>query len=310
MGDFTPRRRLSAFEIRAETEIAPSVVQAATATSVAVRSREKPTLARREPAALVLERRFGGISSICGLFLLWELIARVILPAINEHTAVLLPPPSLVLVTTYKAILSGDLFRHVAASTERVLVAWGLVCMLAIPLGIAMGWWQRVNRYAGPIVELLRPIPPLAWIPISILWFGIGISQNIFIIMIGTFFPVLLNTIHGVRGIDPILIRAARNFGAPPFKMLSRVVIFGALPSIFTGMRIGLGVAWMVLVAAELVAAVSGLGFLIMDARNFLQTDVIFMGMIIIGAMGITMELVLRTIEARILHWYYRSGRG
>jgi NitT/TauT family transport system permease protein/taurine transport system permease protein len=262
-----------------------------------------------EPALARLERRFGGLASIPILFLVWELLARVVLPHLGPQIAILVPAPSLVLLAAYKASLSGELFMHVWASTQRVLIAWAAVCIIAIPLGIAMGWWPRVNRYVNPLVELLRPIPPLAWIPISILWFGIGITQNIFIIMIGAFFPVLLNTIHGVRGIDPVLIRAARNFGAPPVKMLSRVVLLGAMPNIFTGMRIGLGVAWMVLVAAELVAAVSGLGFMIMDARNFLLTDVIFMGMIAIGLMGILMEIIVRAVERHVLVWYHGAGR-
>jgi ABC-type nitrate/sulfonate/bicarbonate transport system permease component len=262
----------------------------------------------REPTLPRLERRFGGLLSIPVLFLVWEALARLVLPQLGPHIAILVPAPSLVLAAAYKAALSGDLFVHVLASTQRVLSAWGIVCVTTIPLGIAMAWWPRVNRYVNPIVELLRPIPPLAWIPISILWFGIGITQNIFIIMIGTFFPVLLNTIHGVRSIDPILIRAARNFGASQFKMLSRVVLLGAMPNIFTGVRIGLGVAWMVLVAAELVAATSGLGFMIMDARNFLQTDVIFMGMIAIGMMGILMELIVRAVERRVLVWYHGAA--
>jgi ABC-type nitrate/sulfonate/bicarbonate transport system permease component len=264
--------------------------------------------ARRDSALARIERRFGGLLSIPILFLVWELLARLVLPQLGPQIAILVPAPSLVLYAAYKAALSGDLFMHIWASTQRVLIAWGSVCVIAIPLGIAMGWWPRVNRYINPIVELLRPIPPLAWIPISILWFGIGITQNIFIIMIGVFFPVLLNTIHGVRSIDPVLIRAARNFGASPLKMLSRVVLLGAMPNIFTGMRIGLGVAWMVLVAAELVAAVSGLGFMIMDARNFLQTDVIFMGMIAIGVMGILMEIILRMVERRVLVWYHGAA--
>lgn len=261
-------------------------------------------------SAAGLERRFAGMVSIAALFVLWEVVARWLLPALEPQAATLMPPPSRVFYAGWRAARSGVLFTHILASTQRVMIAWGAVCLIAIPLGIAMGWWSRFNRYANPLVELVRPIPPLAWIPISILWFGIGLTQNVFIIMIGTFFPVLLNTIHGVRGIDPILIRAALNFGATPGKMLRKVVFYAALPSIFTGMRIGLGVAWMVLVAAELVAATSGLGFMIEDARNFLLTDVIFMGMIMIGCMGILMELILRLIERRVLVWYHGAARA
>ena len=251
------------------------------------------------------EQYVAGAISIFVLLLVWEILSRWIIPWLNPRAAILMPPPSLVIEAGWDAVRSGVLFTHILASTQRVLIAWGAVCAIAIPLGIAMGWWGRFNRYLNPIVELVRPIPPLAWIPISILWFGIGLQQNIFIIMIGCFFPVLLNTIHGVRSIDPVLIRAARNFCASDLKILRRVVLPAALPNIFTGARIGLGVAWMVLVAAELVAATSGLGFMIEDARNFLRTDVIFVGMITIGCMGILMEGVLRIAQSKLLVWYH-----
>ena len=254
---------------------------------------------------IAIERYLAGAISIGVLLVAWEVLSRVILPWLNPRAAILMPPPSLVVGAGWELMRSGVLLEHIVASTQRVLIAWGGVCVIAIPLGIAMGWWGRFNSYLNPIIELLRPIPPLAWIPISILWFGIGLQQNIFIIMIGCFFPVLLNTIHGVRGIDPVLIRAARNFCASDFMILRRVVLPAALPNIFTGARIGLGVAWMVLVAAELVAATSGLGFMIEDARNFLRTDVIFVGMIAIGFMGILMEGILRLIQSRLLVWYH-----
>lgn len=254
-----------------------------------------------------IERRYGGIALIGVLLVLWEIAARWIIPQVNPTLAVLIPPPSQVFMAGVEAAQSGDLWAHIVASSKRVLIAWALVVVVAVPLGIAMGWWGRFNRYVDPLIELLRPIPPLAWIPISILWFGIGLTQNLFIIMIGTFFPVLLNTIHGVKSIDPILIRAARNLGAPPMKLLFKVVLQGAMPNIFTGLRVGLGVAWMVLVAAELVAATSGLGFMIQDARNFLRTDVIFMGMFMIGFMGILMDYVLRLVGKPLLAWYHGS---
>lgn len=251
------------------------------------------------------ERRYAGIGVILLLLALWEIAARWVIPVMKPSLGVLIPPPTLVFMAAVESARSGELWAHIAASSQRVLLAWGLVVLIAVPLGIAMGWWARFNRYVDPLIELLRPIPPLAWIPISILWFGIGLTQNLFIIMIGVFFPVLLNTIHGVKGIDPVLIRAGRNLGAPPGKLLAKVVLKGAMPEIFTGVRVGLGVAWMVLVAAELVAATSGLGFMIQDARNFLRTDIIFMGMFMIGFMGILMDMVLRFVGRRMLSWYH-----
>lgn len=255
------------------------------------------------------ERRFAGVSVIVVLLVLWEITARWVIPRVKPELGVLIPPPTEVVAATVVMARSGELWTHMLASSQRVLIAWGLVVLTAVPLGIAMGWSARFNRYLEMLIELLRPIPPLAWIPISILWFGIGLTQNLFIIMIGVFFPVLLNTIHGVKGIDPVLIRAARNLGAPPRKLLWRVVLMGALPAIFNGIRVGLGVAWMVLVAAELVAATSGLGYMIQDARNFLRTDIIFMGMFMIGLMGILMDILLRLAARPLLAWHHGSSQ-
>lgn len=254
-----------------------------------------------------LEQSLAGVVSIIGLLSVWEIVARWILPWANPQAAILMPAPSAIFSAGWHLGRTGVLLDHAVASTQRVMIAWGAVCLIAIPLGIAMGWWKRFNRYVNPIVEILRPIPPLAWIPISILWFGIGLKQNIFIIMIGAFFPVLINTIHGVRSVDPVLVRAARNFSSSEWTILRRVVVHAAMPNIFTGARIGLGISWAVLVAAELVAATSGLGFMIEDARNFLRTDVIFVGMISIGCMGILMERGLYLLQKRLLVWYHGS---
>ena len=193
-----------------------------------------------------------------------------------------MPAPSTIAVTAAGMIASGELFYHLMASLKREAVAF-LFAASAIPLGIVMGWWRLVYNQVNPIMEILRPIPPLAWIPLSILWFGIGDEQNEFIIFLGIFFPILVNTIVGVKNIDPILIRAARSLGASERRLLARIVLIGALPQIITGVRIGLGVGWMALVAAELVGANSGLGFVINDARSMLRTDIIIVGMLTIG---------------------------
>ena len=172
-----------------------------------------------------------------------------------------------------------------------------------------MGWWKGFNEQVDPLVEVLRPIPPLAWIPLSILWFGIGDLQNEFIIFLGIFFPILLNTITGVKGVEPNLVRAARCLGSDEWTVLSKVVVRAALPQIVTGIRIGLGVGWMALVAAELVGASSGLGFLINDARTLLRTDIVIVGMITIGLVGLLLDVLIREITARLLPWS-RSMQG
>jgi ABC-type nitrate/sulfonate/bicarbonate transport system permease component len=232
----------------------------------------------------------------------WQFASKVWLPRIDPQMAVLMPAPSTIAVTAAGMIASGELFHHLMASLKREAVAF-LFASTAIPLGIMMGWWRVVYDQVNPIMEILRPIPPLAWIPLSILWFGIGDEQNEFIIFLGIFFPILVNTIVGVKNIDPILVRAARSLGASEHRLLARIVFIGALPQIITGVRIGLGVGWMALVAAELVGANSGLGFVINDARSMLRTDIIIVGMLAIGLIGLLIDTAILVLGRRLLPW-------
>jgi ABC-type nitrate/sulfonate/bicarbonate transport system permease component len=236
------------------------------------------------------------------LLALWQFASKVWLPSIDPYMAVLMPAPTTIAVTAAGMIVSGELFYHLIASLKREAVAF-LFAASAIPLGIAMGWWRLAYNQVNPIMEILRPIPPLAWIPLSILWFGIGDEQNEFIIFLGIFFPILVNTIVGVKNIDPLLIRAARSLGAPERRLLVRIVFIGALPQIITGVRIGLGVGWMALVAAELVGASSGLGFIINDARSMLRTDTIIVGMLTIGIVGLLIDSAILALGRRLLPW-------
>ena len=236
------------------------------------------------------------------LLIVWQFASKVWLPRIDPQMAVLMPAPSTIAVTAAGMIASGELFYHLIASLKREAVAF-LFAASAIPLGIMMGWWRLVRDQVNPIMEILRPIPPLAWIPLSILWVGIGDEQNEFIICLGIFFPILVNTIVGVKNIDPILIRAARSLGASERRLLARIVLIGALPQIITGIRIGLGVGWMALVAAELVGASSGLGFVINDARSMLRTDIIIVGMLTIGLIGLLIDAAILALSRRLRPW-------
>lgn len=233
------------------------------------------------------------------LLVAWQIVSTWVL---DETTRTLLPAPSAVAVAAWELILSGELLKHLFDSLRREFTAfcWALI---AVPLGIAMGWWKSVSDQLDSLIEILRPIPPLAWIPLSILWFGVGDTQNQFIIFLGIFFPILLNTITGVRGVEPNLVRAARCLGGNEGAVLRRVVLRAALPQIVTGIRIGLGVGWMALVAAELVGANSGLGFLINDARTLLRTDVVIVGMIAIGLVGLALDTLIRALSRRLLPW-------
>lgn len=272
----------------------------------------EPASARSAARARLRKRTWLGraLRKLRGLTLLFVLIAAwqsSSTQLLDDTTRNLLPAPSAVLAAAWQLIESGDLIHNLIDSVRRELVAFVWACA-AIPLGIAMSWWPLVEEQVDPIVEILRPVPPLAWIPLSILWFGIGNAQNEFIIFLGIFFPILLNTITGVKGIEPNLIRAARCLGASEASILTSVVFRAALPQILTGVRIGLGVGWMALVAAELVGAISGLGFMINDARSVLRTDSIIVGMATIGLVGLAMDGALRLLMRRLLPWSRAAG--
>lgn len=243
--------------------------------------------------------RLGRLALPLLLLVAWQYVSTSVL---DETTRALLPAPTAVAAAAWELVASGELFRHLFDSLRREFTAfcWSLA---AIPLGVAMGWWKPVNDQLDPLIEMLRPIPPLAWIPLSILWFGVGDTQNQFIIFLGIFFPILLNTITGVRGVEPNLVRAARCLGGGEGAVLRRVVLRAALPQIVTGIRIGLGVGWMALVAAELVGASSGLGFLINDARTLLRTDIVIVGMVAIGLVGLALDMLIRWLSRRVLPW-------
>jgi ABC-type nitrate/sulfonate/bicarbonate transport system permease component len=230
---------------------------------------------------------------------LWQLGSTLLL---DPASATLLPPPSAIFKAFWELLQSGELWHHLRDSLKREFVAFAWSC-LSIPLGLAIGYWKAVEEQFNPLVEVLRPIPPLAWIPLSILWFGIGDTQNEFIIFLGMFFPVLLNTIAGVKDIEPNLIRAARCLGANEIRILRRIVLPATLPQIITGIRIGMGFGWMALVAAELIGANSGLGFLINDARTVLRTDYVIVGMITIGLVGLAIDQIVRFLGRRFMPW-------
>jgi len=277
-----------------------TTVEPADATKASAVSRS----ARRPNWRARMLRRLRGLTLLFVLIAAWQYASVALL---DDTARNLLPAPSAVLAAAWELIVSGELLRNLVDSVRREMVAFVWACA-AIPLGIAMSWWPLVEEQVDPIVEILRPVPPLAWIPLSILWFGIGNTQNEFIIFLGIFFPILLNTITGVKGIEPNLIRAARCLGAGEASILARVVFRAALPQILTGVRIGLGVGWMALVAAELVGAISGLGFMINDARSVLRTDSIIVGMATIGLVGLAMDRVLRLLMRRLLPWSRALG--
>ena len=255
--------------------------------------------ARRSPGWFHSCSRFLGIALFFGG---WQLVSEVVLPWIDMNLVTLMPPPTAVLLAAWELIQSGELLKHFWASVKREAIAF-IYASAAIPIGILMGWSKTAQNVFEPVFEMLRPIPPIAWIPLAILWFGIGDLQNQFIIFLGIFFPLLINTIAGVKNVEHNIIRAARCLGASEFDVLTKVVFRAALPQIITGVRVGLGVGWMALVAAELVGATSGLGWLISDARSVLRTDIILVGMISIGVAGLVIDQGLRWVAKKMLPW-------
>jgi ABC-type nitrate/sulfonate/bicarbonate transport system permease component len=197
------------------------------------------------------------------------------------------------------------LHNHMLYSLYRVVLGYAVASLLAIPLGLLMGWSAKLLKMIRPLIEVVRPIPPLAWIPIAILWFGIGIKSAAFIIFLGAFFPILLNTISGVLSIPPILIEAARTLHAKEKDIFLKVLFPGTVPSIFVGMRIGIGIGWMTLVAAEFTGVKEGygLGYMIMTARDIQRPDEILAGMLVIGIIGLFIDIGLRATEAKAIRW-------
>lgn len=215
----------------------------------------------------------------------------------------LLPPPTDVLSAATELVSRGTLQNDILASLKRVGVALFFALLVGVPIGAAIGGSRRVAWSLEPVVNFFRPIPPLAWIPLSIMWFGIGNAQNEFIIFLAAVFPILLNTMDGVRNVDPQLIRASKTLGATPLSIALTVILPASLPSMFVGLRIGTGIAWMALVAGEIVAASSGLGFLINQGRFLFRSDYVIVGMIAIGIIGLLLDALLRLLQTVAMPW-------
>lgn len=239
------------------------------------------------------------------LLLVWQCLSLIgVIPSYK------LPSPVEIVLGFKDLLLVGMppghfLFKHMIYSLYRVFLGYMAATIVAIPLGISMGGSVKLRQVINPLIEMIRPIPPLAWIPISILWFGIGIKSAAFIIFLGVFFPILLNTIAGVHSIDPVLVDAARTLNAKKRDIFFKVLIPGSVPSIFVGMRIGVGIGWMTLVAAEFTGVKTGygLGYMIMTARDIQRPDEILAGMVAIGLVGVFINAGFRFIESKVVKW-------
>ncbi len=208
------------------------------------------------------------------------------------------PTPRQVLSGTWELARQGVLFKYVVASLFRVASGYLLAVFVGIPLGLLMGWFTRFRMALNPAIQVLRPISPIAWIPVAILWFGVSDMAPIFLIFLASLFPITVAAMAAVQNIQLVYIRAARNFGIGGLELFKKVVLPAALPQILTGLRLALGVAWLVVVAAEMIAVNSGLGYLIIDARNAgKRYDLVVAGMAMIGLIGLGLDFLVRRME-------------
>jgi NitT/TauT family transport system permease protein len=244
--------------------------------------------------------------SLPALALIAALIGAWWLAVYLTHSLVF-PSPADVVMGTWELVRNSTLWDHIGASLMRVGVGFGLALCFALPLGLWMGWVDSAYRTLNPLFQILRPISPIAWIPIAILWFGIGNTSPIYLIFISSVFPMIVQTTAGVHTIEKRFLRAAQNFGVSRRTLFKQVVIPAVLPQVLVGMRIGLGVAWLVVVAAEMIALRSGLGYMIMDSRNAgNRYDLVVSGMIMIGLIGLSLDATMRLLEGvRWVRWRY-----
>jgi NitT/TauT family transport system permease protein/sulfonate transport system permease protein len=219
----------------------------------------------------------------------------------------ILPDPFQVIgeiIRLFKTPLSGrTLLEHVLFSLRRVLIAYGLAIVSGLPLGLMMGWSSLCRKIIGPIFEIFRPIPPIAWIPVAILWLGVAEGSKIYICYVGAFIILALNSFTGTRYVEPILINCARVLGANRKRLFLGVAVPAALPSIFAGLQNGMSMAWMCVLAAELVGGREGIGFIIIQGMNLDRPDMILAGMVVIGLLGALMAIVLRILEKVLCPW-------
>ncbi|WP_455906615.1 taurine ABC transporter permease TauC [Pseudomonas syringae] len=264
-------------------------------------------LADKPPAARI-PRVYPSTRTISALTLVTLLALWWAVTAGGWIEPLFLPPPADVLgkgwLLMTKGYMDSTLWQHLGASLQRIGLALGAATLTAIPVGIAIGQNRFARGVFDPLIEFYRPIPPLAYLPLIVIWFGIGEFSKVLLIYLAIFAPIAIATATGVRTVDPTRVRAAQSLGATRWQLIRHVIVPSALPDILTGIRIGLGVGWSTLVAAELIAATSGLGFMVQSAAQFLVTDVVVLGILVIAIIAFAMELSLRALQRKLVPWH------
>ena len=270
----------------------PSAVDRVAGTPAGVRARARRNEARWQARALPW--------ALPALVLLgWELAS-----AIGWLSARVLPEPLAVLGAFWNLARTGELWQHVAVSSGRALLGLAIGGGLGLALGLLTGSFRLAETLLDTTFQMVRNIPALALIPLVILWFGIDESAKLFLVSVGVFFPIYLNTFHGIRSVDPGLIEMARSYGLRGFALHRQVILPGALPSILVGLRFSLGLMWVILIVAETISAQAGIGYLTMNAREFLQTDVVLVGILLYAALGKLADVAARALERALLRWH------
>jgi NitT/TauT family transport system permease protein len=246
--------------------------------------------------------------------LLWPTLAFGMFLALWYYAVILsaskvFPGPADVVRGMQELFRKGVLLKYIMDSLRRVSVGYGAAAALGIPIGLTLGWYPQAADVVNPVIQMARPISPLAWIPLAILWFGVGDAAAIYLIFLGAFFPIVVSSMNGVRNVPSMYRRAGRNFGLTPAGLLAKVVFPAALPQIIIGLRIALGIAWLVVVAAEMIAVDSGLGYLVIDARNSgKRYDLVVAAMLMIGVIGLLLDILFRRLEKiKSVRWGFRE---
>lgn len=247
------------------------------------------------------------LTAIVGFFVVWSAISGLVV-ALELFNPIFLPGPWLVIGDLIDLAVKGQLWTHVGATLERVAIGFGTGALAALALGLPAGYFRAVRSLVEPVVELLRPIPPLAMLPLFIVWVGIGEGSKIGFITYATFFPMFLTTVHAVRQIDPLLLRAAQSLGARPAQLFYRVILPAALPEILTGIRLGVALSFFVIVISEFIGAESGLGYLINDGRNFFLVPQMLGAAVLLGLLGYAGNAIVRGLERRLTRWQSPGG--
>lgn len=231
--------------------------------------------------------------------LIWEFISRT-----HIVHPFFLPAPSTILIAGFQLIASGELLKHAMISLSRALSGYCLAIAIGILLGIIVGWSRFAEDLFDPLIELTRPIATLALVPLFILWFGVGNTSKIVIVFKACLFPILLNTISGVKGVKKRMIQAARSLGASDHQLLSKVIVPASLPMILTGIRISAAMCMLAIVGVEMLAAHTGLGFFVVDMQRVFATDKMFVGIVALTLLGFSLDRIVRIVQRRILKWH------